>query len=170
MEASTIASTKARLLKHDFSRAPDVGLAQPPFGAPAPPHPPKQLEDPSLKPQPFPPHPPLPLPLTPLGLFAMLWEGVAWAGVAEGAKGRALQVALGARPTSGGTRDLPVHDKLLREPLVKIFTLPWSLSNSKPLAITSGDFGTFVCVRGLSGSVADMRLQVFPGLLFCVTG
>ena len=35
-----------------------------------PSNPPSQLEDPSLKPQPFPPHPPLPLPPTPPALRA----------------------------------------------------------------------------------------------------
>ena len=42
-------------------------------------------------------------------LFAMLWEGAAQAGEgrgprAGGVRGRALQAALGARPTAGGAQ------------------------------------------------------------------
>ena len=54
---------------------PDVGLA--PTGVwRVPPHPSLQLEDPSLKPKPFPPRllPPSSPPPTPLALFAMLRE------------------------------------------------------------------------------------------------
>ena len=53
---------------------------------------------------PFPPSP-IPLPPTPLALFVMLWGGDARAGVRQGSKaaggwrGRALQPALGDRPT-----------------------------------------------------------------------
>ena len=48
------------------------------------PIPPLQLEEPSLKPQPFPPLPPSsPTPLTLLTLFATLREGAVEAGVGE---------------------------------------------------------------------------------------
>ena len=73
----------------------DAGLAATPL-----PHWP--LEGPFLQPQPFPSSP------TPLALFAMLREwrpGLAWRRRRTEVKsGRALQAALGARPTSGGIR------------------------------------------------------------------
>ena len=77
-----------------------------------PPHPPLQLEDPSLKPTPL-PSPPFPSLFPPplLALFARLREGAAQAGGGGGVLGRrggggggGLQAALGAGPTSGGTR------------------------------------------------------------------
>ena len=88
---------------------PDVGLAPtavwrvaliPPIatGGPFPDHSPSLPPSPSL----FPP--------TLLALFAMLQEVAAQAGVGEGSlsckgwRGRAVQAALGARPTSGGAQ------------------------------------------------------------------
>ena len=65
--------------EHDLSsrEPPDMGLRpQLPLGGSLLP---RQLEDSSLKPQPFPPPP-----SSPLGLFAMLCEGAAWAGVGGG--------------------------------------------------------------------------------------
>ena len=63
---------------------PDVGLA--PTGVwRVPPHPPLQLEDPSLKPKPFPPRLLLPSsPPSPLALFAMFRDGAAQSGVGGG--------------------------------------------------------------------------------------
>ena len=88
---------------------PDVGLA--PTGVwRVPSHPPLQLEDPSLKPKPFPPRP---LPSSsphPPWLFLQcsgspargvpIWCG----GRGPGGGGGTLQTLVGARPTSGGTR------------------------------------------------------------------
>ena len=78
-----------------------------PFGG-SPRSPPLQLEDPSLTTAlPSPPSPSL-FPPTPLALFAMLGEGAAQAGVGEGSlsrkgwRARAVQAALGSKPTSGG--------------------------------------------------------------------
>ena len=76
-----------------------------------PPTPPLQLEDPSLKPQPFPPRPLLPSSPHPLDPFcnALGGGGLGWCGGGvlgrRGWRGRALQAALGARPTSGSTRN-----------------------------------------------------------------
>ena len=89
-----------------FREPPDVGLA-PTAVWRVPTHPPPlQLEDPSLTTTlPSPPSPSL-FPPTPLALFAMLREGAAQAGVGEGSlsrkgwRGRAVQAALRARPTS----------------------------------------------------------------------
>ena len=76
-----------------------------------PPHPPIATGGPFPDHSPSLPAFPLPLPpQPPLALFAMLREGVAQAGVRGGGgglsrkgwRGRAVQAALGARPTSGG--------------------------------------------------------------------
>ena len=94
---------------------PDVGLALtavwrvapiPPIatGGPFPNHSPSLPTFPSL------------FPLTPLALFAMLQEGAAQAGVGEGSlsrkgwRGRAVQAALGARPTSRGAQMKGFHE------------------------------------------------------------
>ena len=95
---------------HYLSRAPRCGSG-PNCRLENPPHPPHlQLEDPSLTTAlPSPPSPSL-FPPTPLALFVMLREGAAQAGVGEGSlsrkgwRGRAVQAALGARPTSGGAQ------------------------------------------------------------------
>ena len=75
---------------------PDVGLA--PTGVwRVPPHPPLQLEDPSLKPKPFPPRP-LPSFFPPPPWLFLQCSG----SPARGVPGP--PAVLGARPTSGGTR------------------------------------------------------------------
>ena len=90
------------------SRAPRCGSGPNyPLEGPPPP-PPLQLKDASLKPQPF-PHHPLP-PSFPTHLGSILQEPAAQVGVGEGStgaggwRGNALQAALGARPTFGGTQ------------------------------------------------------------------
>ena len=97
---------KSTKIEYSFSRAPKCGSGPncPLEGHPL--FPPLQLEDPSLKPQPFRPHPPPSSSPHPAALSAMLWEGVAQAGVGWKRRGRALQAALGARPASGGAQVL----------------------------------------------------------------
>ena len=78
--------------------------------------PPLQLQDPSLKPQPLPPT--LPVSVSPnipwcflqcsgRGRPRLVWGRGPWA--QGGCRGRAVQAALGARPTSGGTRYKELH-------------------------------------------------------------
>ena len=93
-----------------FWEPPDVGPA--PTGVwRVPPHAPLQLEDPSLKPKPFPPRPLPPSPSHPLGSFCNapgVRDGAAQTGVGggvpKGVEGEGPPAVLGARPTSGGTR------------------------------------------------------------------
>ena len=71
---------------------------------------PRQLQDPSLQPQPVPPHPPSLSPPPPWLFLQSFGRGrlAQWAGLGEAARGggwgRALQAALGARHTSGDFR------------------------------------------------------------------
>ena len=77
-----------------------------------PPHPPLQLEDPSLKPKPFPPRPLPPSSPHPLGSFCNApgrWCGGRGPRVqGGGGGGEGPPAGLGARPTSGATRFLPI--------------------------------------------------------------
>ena len=87
---------------------PDVGLAPTGVWRVPPPHPPLQLEDPSLKPKPFPPRPLPPSSPHPPWLFLQCSGspgrgGPVWCG-GRGPGGRALQRYLGPKPTSGGTQ------------------------------------------------------------------
>ena len=95
-----------------FCEPPDVGLVPTGVGRVPPPilHCNWRTLRSSQPPFPPPPSPSL-FPPPPLALFARLWEGAAQAGgggggpTAKGVEGGGgLQAALGARPTSGGTR------------------------------------------------------------------
>ena len=125
-EASKLVSTKTLSLKHYYHR-PGILLYTPPcssvIGSPqmwvwpqlvfgrSPPHPPLQLEDPSLKPKPFPPRPLPPSSPHPPWLFLQCSGspgrgGPVWCGggVPRGVEGEGPPAVLWARPTSGGTR------------------------------------------------------------------
>ena len=98
-----------------FWERPDVGLA-PPGVWRVPPPSPIVIGGPfpQAKPLPSPPSPSLSAPPL-LALFARLWEGAAQAGGGGGVLGRkgvggGLQAALGARPTSGSTRQFALRN------------------------------------------------------------
>ena len=86
-----------------------MGLAPTGVWRVPPPHPPLQLEDPSLKPKPLPPSL---FPPPPLALLAMLRESgtgrpsLVWGqGSQGGVEGEGPPAVLGAGPTSRGTRN-----------------------------------------------------------------
>ena len=86
-------------LGHIFGGPPQMWVwPQLLFGG-SPPHPPLQLEDPSLKPKPFPPRPLPPSSPHPLALFAMPRDGAAQSGVGGGVLG--CRGGRGGGPSSG---------------------------------------------------------------------
>ena len=90
------------------------GWPQLPFGGPRP----KQFEEPSLQPPPFPPRPPPSSPFPPW-LFAKCSRsgGLGWRGeVTHSGGGGAIQAALGARPTFGGIRGLHLCHRISSRP------------------------------------------------------
>ena len=112
-----------------FSKAARCG-SSPNCPLEGPPQTPLQLEDPSLKPQPFPLHLLPPTSWLFLQCSGRVRSRLMW-GRPSGVEGEGLQAARGARPTSGGTRPFPPFSAS-SFPLLHASPLPTRNSCTRP--------------------------------------